>query len=148
MEELRKNAEYYLSNLIKEGFSKAAVMNEVAKFFKDVPGIINFVNESFEKSKVPVNKSLPVRQVGPAIQVGNPRNPDSNEEALRKYREQQKIEREKRQNTNPMRQLPTPWKKPRRLSASNETEEPSEASNFMASLDEELKKRKGETSTV
>lgn len=72
------------------------------------------------------------------VELGDPRRPDTDEEALRKHR----------RRSNPMRQLPAPWPKPPRLSASNEMEEPSEASNFMASLEEEMKKRRSETSTV
>ena len=72
------------------------------------------------------------------VDSGNPRNPKSNKEASDDYRKEK----------NPMLPLPRPRPKPPRLSASNETEEPSEASNFMASLEEEMKRRRSETNTA
>ena len=131
MEELRKNAYKYLRMGHELGVPLQTMRNLLEKHFRDVPDISNVAVRLYKEKPVKEDPSLKGIKELP-VELGDPRRPDTNEEALRKHR----------RRSNPMRQLPAPWPKPPRLSASNETESPSEASTFMTSLEEKMSKKK------
>jgi hypothetical protein len=107
--------------------------------FPDFPQVQYYAMDYYKRNPVQLDTQTDWRnKTDHPVDSGNPRNPKSNKEASDDY---------KKKKNNPMLPLPEEWPKPSRLSASNETEEPSEASNFMASLDEKLNKKNNITAT-